>query len=264
MPDRAQTSPSHCGIASVAFAVFGLAAGAACAYGPQGHLIAGRVADGLLCGRAAAQVADIAKGQSLGEIGLWADQIRSDPAYDYAAPWHYMNIADGDDLADFEHPPEGDVLWAIGHFEAELRDESLGREQRYEALAFLVHFIVDIHQPLHVGLAEDRGGNAIELRYKGKTTNLHRLWDTDVIEWTGLSVGDYVKSLADEAAQDSVSLDPLVWARESLALRAQVYAYGAPGRQPPRTYLDAAAEITHERLRLAALRLAGTLNEQFC
>lgn len=242
----------------------GLVVGDVSAYGPQGHLIAGRAAQDLLCERAADTIADLRDGDSLGEIGLWADQIRSNDAYDYAAPWHYMNIADGERLADFTHPAEGDVLWAIGHFSAQLGDTMRSRTERSEALGFLVHFIVDIHQPLHVGLAEDRGGNAIELRYQGETTNLHRLWDTDVIDWTGLSVSDYARSIAAEPPVRNVSLDPLVWAAESLALRPRVYGYGRDGREPSRAYLDAAADITRERLALAALRLAGTLNAILC
>lgn len=240
-----------------------LASSVSVAYGPQGHLIAGGVAEELLCERAAATVSDLADGDGLGEIGLWADEIRSLGAYDHAAPWHYMNIADGERLVDFDHPPEGDVLWAIGYFSERLADGTLSRRERFEALAFLVHFVVDIHQPLHVGLAADRGGNAIELRYDGEETNLHRLWDTHVIEWTGLSVREYARSLAGEGADD-VSLDPTAWAAESRALRSSVYAYGSRRREPPESYLDAAAGITRERLRLAALRLAGTLNGLLC
>lgn len=247
----------------VALAAFSLVSSVGVAYGPQGHLIAGIAAEDRLCERAAATVSDLAGGDSLGEVGLWADEIRSLGTYDHAAPWHYMNIADGRRLADFEHPPEGDVLWAIDHFAGRLVDSTLSRQQRFEALAFLVHFVVDLHQPLHVGLAEDRGGNAIELLYDGEETNLHRLWDTHVIEWTGLPVRRYATSLVGNDADD-VSLDPMDWAAESLALRRSVYAYGAARRQPPDSYLDAAADVTQERLRLAALRLAGTLNRLLC
>jgi hypothetical protein len=240
-----------------------LVSGVCAAYGPQGHLIAGIAAGDRLCERAAATISDLADGESLGEIGLWADEIRSRGTHDHAAPWHYMNIADGERLADLEHPPEGDVLWAIEHFSERLVDDSLSRQQRFEALAFLVHFVVDIHQPLHVGVAEDRGGNAIELRYDGEETNLHRLWDTHVIEWTGLSVRGYARSLAGTAAGE-ISLDPMVWAAESLSLRPNVYAYGAERRQPSNPYMDVAARITRERLRLSALRLADTLNRLLC
>lgn len=264
MPDPGRAPNRRPPLVSAALVLFGIVAGDALAYGPQGHLIAGRVAEDLLCRRAASVVADLRDGASLGEIGLWADQIRSNDAYDRAAPWHYMNIADGERLAEFAHPPEGDVLWAIEHFSAQLGDTTRSRTERSEALGFLVHFIVDLHQPLHVGLAEDRGGNTIELRYKGETTNLHRLWDTDVIDWTGLSVADYAGSIAAGAAARNVSLDPLVWAAESLALRPRVYGYGRDGREPPDDYLDAAAAITRERLALAALRLAATLNTILC
>jgi hypothetical protein len=241
----------------------GLVSSAGVAYGPQGHLSAGIAAEDRLCERAAATISDLADGEGLGEIGLWADEIRSRGTHDHAAPWHYMNIAEGERLTDFEHPPEGDVLWAIEHFSERLVDASLSRQQRFEALAFLVHFVVDIHQPLHVGLAEDRGGNAIELRYDGEATNLHRLWDTHAVEWSGLSVRAYARSLVGTTA-DEISLDPMVWAAESLALRPSVYAYGAERRQPSNPYLDVAARITRERLRLSALRLAGTLNRLLC
>ncbi|HUF72232.1 MAG TPA: S1/P1 nuclease [Gammaproteobacteria bacterium] len=263
MPDSIGKSLHLKCLPVLALAVSALASSVSVAYGPQGHLIAGRVAEGLLCERAAATISDLADGDSLGEIGLWADEIRSLGTYDHAGPWHYMNIADGERLADFGHPPEGDVLWAIGHFSERLVDSTLSRQERFEALAFLVHFVVDIHQPLHVGLAEDRGGNAIELRYNGEETNLHRLWDTHVIEWTGLSVREYARSLG-SAGADDVSLDPMVWAAESRALRSSVYAYGSERRRPPSSYLNAAADITRERLRLAALRLAGTLNTMLC
>jgi hypothetical protein len=236
-------------------------------YGPDGHRLAGRAAESMLCTDAQAEVARIGDGQSLGELGLWADQIRSNPAYADAAPWHYMNVADHASIADFEHPPEGDVLWAIGHFRARLADRSLAVAERAEALKFLVHFIVDLHQPIHVGRADDRGGNAIELRFRGQPTNLHRFWDTDVIAWVDLSQAAYVERMqaGDWAAPAAAVAAPVeAWAEESLALREQVYSFGRAGAEPPRAYLDAAADISGRRLALAAARLAATLNAVFC
>lgn len=229
-------------------------------------MIAGQVADELLCERAREEVAVLGDRQDLGELGLWADRIRSDPAYADAAPWHYMNIADDVPLSEFEHPSEGDVLLAIDRFAGRLRDVSRGRSERSEALKFLVHFIVDLHQPLHVGLADDRGGNSVLLRYRGESTNLHRLWDTHAIDWAGLSLRSYRLSVQrDVMASDSpVSLDPLVWAEESLALRPAVYDFGEANHEPDAAYMNFAASTTHDRLVAAAQRLAGTLNAAFC
>ena len=229
-------------------------------------MIAGRAAEVLLCERAQSRIIDLAGGEDLAEIGLWADRIRSNQNYADTGPWHYMNIRTGGRLTDFEHPPEGDVLWAIGHFSDQLGDETLGRVEHVEALKFLVHFIVDLHQPLHVGLAEDRGGNTVNLEFRGEDTNLHRFWDTHAIESSGLSVGAFARSLRGDIvdAAEPVSLDPLVWAAESLALRARVYDFGRAGREPPRRYIDFAGRTTRERLSVAARRLAGTLNDLFC
>jgi hypothetical protein len=251
--------------ASVALAAC-LPAMEALGYGPEGHLIAGRAAEPMLCRRAADAVARLGGGDDLGEIGLWADRIRSDAAYANAAPWHYVNIPDGARVDDHRTPPEGDVLWAIEHFRARLVDGALDDRERGEALRFLVHFVVDLHQPLHVGLAEDRGGNGVAILYAGETINLHALWDTQVVERAGLSLADYTKIVTRRAAavDDGDVLDHEMWAAESLALRGVVYAFGAAGREPSAEYLDRGAALTQTRLALAAARLAGTLNSIFC
>jgi hypothetical protein len=213
---------------------------------------------------AAREVRRLGDGDDLGEIGLWADRIRSDPEYADTSPWHYMNIADGESLAEFEHPPEGDVLWAIARFSSRLGNESLGRDARSEALKFLTHFVVDLHQPLHVGLAEDRGGNEVMLRFRGERTNLHRFWDTHAVVQAGQSLRANTAEVTRLAAASvaDAGTDPLQWAQESLDLRARVYDFGSA--EPPQAYLDFAAQVTQERLVLASLRLAATLNGIFC
>lgn len=243
-----------------------LAAPAAWPYGPEGHLIAGRAAEPMLCKQAAAEIERLGDGEDLGELGLWADRIRSDPGYADAAPWHYMNIADGESLLAFEHPPQGDVLWAIEHFSARLGEQDLDREARGEALRFLVHFVVDLHQPMHVGREEDRGGNEIELLFRGERTNLHRFWDSGAIALADETMAEYAARVGRLAAAIEVetNLDPVVWAQESLDLRPRVYDFGAAGRELPPRYEDFAALVSRERLALSARRLAGLLNRIFC
>ena len=86
------------------------------AFGPDGHRVAGGVAEAYLCSTATREVERLGAGDTLGELGLWADRIRGDERWRISAPWHYMNIADGAALSDYRSPPEGDVLWAIAHF----------------------------------------------------------------------------------------------------------------------------------------------------
>ncbi len=242
-----------------------LLAGPACAYGPEGHRIAGELAEPLLCRPAAAQVAALGKGQSLAELGLWADEIRDRKAWRHTGPWHYMNLPDGASVAGYRHPPEGDVLWAIEHFSMRLA-AARSASDRLEALRFVVHFVVNVHQPLHVGRAADRGGNDVDVRYRDKTVNLHRFWDTDVLRLAGLSETRYeaaLRPLVADLAVHSGDSPPETWAAESLALRPWVYDFRRQGREPARldaAYLDRAEAVTRLRLAQAAVRLAATLN----
>ena len=257
------------------------AASGAHAFGPEGHLIAGSLAEPLLCPSVRNEIRNLDRSvrsdlNDFAELGLWADRIRSLPSWRHTSPWHYMNIErDAPNLAAalravraFEHPPEGDVLWAIEHFSARLANRALSPAARADALRFVAHFVVDIHQPLHVGRAGDRGGNTIEVAVRGTAVNLHRFWDTDVIALANLSPARYARRLAArEISARPVATAPALWAAESLFLRAQIYD-GVPAAAGvhalTESYQQSAQRLTERRLREAGHRLAATLNSLLC
>lgn len=252
------------------------------AFGPPGHEIAGMLAEPRLCAAARSEVARLGRGESLAQLGLWADSARDSPQWRDSAPWHYVNVADPPDhtraaalaaIRGVVHPREGDVLEAIERFEAVLHDRTRSRGERADALRFVVHFVVDVHQPLHVGRAADRGGNTVDVRHGGEVVNLHRFWDTDALEERGESVERRARrlraalaALPAERAHEPVE----VWAAESLELRGTVYAFGRANTRGGGAielddgYLAAASHALDGRLALAAARLAAALNALFC
>ena len=149
-------------------------------------------------------------------------------------------------------------------------------QRRAEALRFLVHFVADVHQPLHVGRAADRGGNEIPVYLGGKRSNLHGLWDAQALLKADRRTRDY--RVADQASairalteSDVAALQRapvLEWARESQQLRPYVYhftpASGDGPFRPDVAYLDGAREISMLRLSQAGVRLAGVLNGLYC
>jgi len=251
----------------------------ALAFGGLGHRTAGLLAERVLCPAARSEVADLGDGKSLGELGLWADTIRPDPAWERAVPWHYINFPDlppGAGLEQaraaidaFHHPPEGDVLTAIVHFTAILADRSRPREERSEALRFVVHFVVDVHQPVHVSRASDGGGTELDVRIGDDVRSLHGFWDTTVFNRRGVPPEQFAQDL--EASFDAVPTarahdPPAQWAAESLVLRPTVYSF-APAEGPvplDDAYRQMAQRIAEQRLVLAAARLAATLNGALC
>ena len=158
------------------------------------------------------------------------------------------------------------VLTALARFEKVLGDESLATSQRGIALRFVVHFVVDIHQPLHVGRAEDRGGNLVPVLMDGRETNLHALWDGEPLQRPG-GPGPRDRALAlPVPGRAGVSrwqrATAVAWARESQALRRQAYGFerGAGPAVLPAVYLADARSTIDRRLAQAGVRLAGRLN----
>ncbi|NND36484.1 MAG: S1/P1 nuclease [Gammaproteobacteria bacterium] len=246
------------------------------AYGPTGHRIVGTIAESYLCAEADVAIGSLLDGESLAEAGLWADRIRGNPDWRYTSPWHYINVADDAPIERAGGGDRGDVLWAIRRFSAEVADPSVSPRRRAEALRFLVHFIADVHQPLHVGREEDRGGNEIDVLLGSKRTNLHALWDAQALlkadrRGAGYRVDGQTEAILRLTERDVRRLQrtpPRVWARESQYLRPYVYAFRANSTggvlRPDADYLALARELSKLRLSQAGVRLAGELNRVFC
>lgn len=162
-------------------------------WGPDGHRIVCEVAYQRLTPRALELVSSLQGGgrKKFVESCLWADEAR-DTTHEETYSYHFINIPAGGQNADMSRDcREGCVPWAIEHYARTLTDPSASRRGRSEALKFLAHFVADIHQPLHAGRLEDRGGNEIETSFFGDCgtredpLNLHRVWNWRLLDHCG-------------------------------------------------------------------------------
>jgi len=239
----------------------------AAAFGPSGHRLAGYIAEQHLCAETRIALEPLLAGMTLADAGLWPDTIRRLPEWEHSKPWHYLNVSDHGSVARAARQGPDNVLAALARFEKELGNASLGNQQRGLALRFVVHFVVDLHQPLHVGRESDRGGNLIPVLVGERETNLHAVWDGELLRPPGgLSARDRVRRLPPPAAPDVRRwqlASPLDWARESQALRSRVYGFTRPADRPaalPPDYLERSRSVIDQRLLMSGVRLAGRLN----
>lgn len=251
--------------AQMALVVLFLAAPSAVfAWGPNGHRIVGRIAMSHLTDEAARAVQCLIGPEGLDQVSTWPDEIRSDPAWSRATPWHFISIDDNETLETTARDPNGDVLEAIQRFTAVLRDPQASRESKQEALKFLVHFVGDIHQPLHVGRRADRGGNSIKVSLFGQETNLHSVWDAGLIDAEKLSFTEFTAFIDHPTLREIQawqSATPADWANESKAVRDRVYQIGDGKLSYDYDYGE--IPLIKQRLLQAGVRLAGLLNSIF-
>ena len=151
------------------------------AWGPIGHRVVGEIAYKNLSYFTKKKVEKILSGESMAKASTWADEIKSDPAqYRHTFDWHYMSWTSGE--SDYEYKEgSGKLKIAIDEQSKILKSDSSSVRDKLFALRFLIHLIGDLHQPLHVGNGHDRGGNDCKVFYHSEKTNLHRLWDEDII-----------------------------------------------------------------------------------
>lgn len=242
-----------------------LLAGPAMAWGPIGHRAVGEIAQNHLTSKAKRAVEELLAPATLAQVACWADEIRYLPEWKQAEPWHFISIDDGETLSTTARNPAGDVLEAMERMERTLRDGKASREERAQALKFLVHFVGDVHQPLHVGRRADEGGNKVAVVFNGTPIDLHWVWDALIIRDQGMSYTELARDL-DHPTSDEIAnwqrASFADWIAESQALRAEVYTLPADGKI---NYLYAYEHWPTIRRRLlqAGVRLAGRLNAIF-
>jgi hypothetical protein len=237
------------------------------AWGPEGHEIIAMVAENHLDAGSQQMMRLLLGNTHLYAVAVWADDIRSERPL--TKPWHYVDIPFGSKYEpDRDCPVETScVVGQIGRFLGVLIEPRADREQREEALKFLVHFVADIHQPMHAA-REAWGGNDLAVRFLGSDRcgpspcNLHGVWDWSLIEHTGLTPDAYAARLeqlikAEDLNRQAGGL-PKDWANESLAL-AQA-AWVPAGTNLDEHYYDRQIKVVDRQMALAGLRLAKLLN----
>jgi len=232
------------------------------AWGRVGHQVVGAVAENHLNRKAKKKINEILGGEALATASTWMDEVRGNPKYRYMSDWHWVTIPDGKTYAQAEKNPHGDIVMAIDRALKELGSHQLSREKEMENLKILIHLVGDIHQPLHVGNGTDKGGNGTRVKWFGKASNLHRVWDSEMIENTQLSDTELVLSLdrvSKNKAKKLQNTSIFDWARESMELRKQVYAIGDGNLGYE--YASQNIKTVRKRLLEAGVRLAGLLNE---
>lgn len=243
----------------------------ALAWGSEGHRIIAEIAEQYLTPEAAHQVRDllaIEGDTTLADVANWADQIRHQRPE--TAPWHFVDIP----ISAPRYDPardcrQGDCVVAkIEQFEATLADKRASQRDRLEALKFVVHFVGDLHQPLHASDNNDKGRNEVHVTFEGRHTNLHAVWDTYILE---PAVNDGERGYAQQLTSHITATDvarwqhgkPEDWANEAHQVAVSVI-YGIlqhdEGRLPE-SYERYALPVVNKQLERAGVRLAFVLNQ---
>lgn len=254
------------GMRSMMAMLFLLLPALAHAWGPSGHRMVARLAENQLDATSRAEVRrllGILGASSLPEIANWADDMRSDPAQRElsraTSRLHFVNFTDS--RCTYDEPricANGQcVVAAIQRHAAVLGDRSATDRSRAEALRYLVHFVGDVHQPLHAGYRSDRGGNNHQVRFNGKGSNLHAIWDSPVLGSRRLRWNDYARLLERAPISDNTA-NPIDWAEQSCRISRDKGVY-PQGRTIDKAYLDRMRPLAERQIRLAGKRLAKLL-----
>lgn len=238
----------------------------ALAWGPRGHRIVADLAEAKLTPQARAAVQKLLAlrgAHHLDDVANWADDLRdTDPAlFRRTRRLHFVNFHSRDCIYD---PPRdcrnGEcAVAAIDKYSAILANHSNSPAERAEALAFVVHFVGDIHQPLHADYRHDAGGNDFQVRWRGRGTNLHHVWDSLMLDSTHLSAAQFTDKLAAQHTRIATGGTPTQWAEESCRIDRDAGVYPS-SRRIDAAYVDRELPIAEQRLRQAGARLAALLN----
>ncbi len=200
-------------------------------------------------------------------ISNWADEIRADRPQ--TTSWHFVNIEVGSKGYDLRRDCAHDdcVVAQINRDQAVLRDPHAPQAAKLEAFRFLIHFVGDLHQPLHAADRHDKGGNNLAVLLNRRRSNLHRVWDEDLVEAQGSDPNAVVASIeAGLSPQDKTRMavgTPVDWVNETFAVGVKEIYARVPPKGPvrlPRDYARRESNVVRLQLARAGIRLAMLLN----
>ncbi len=231
-------------------------------WGADGHKLVAKIAYSQLHTAVKDSVMKYLLGASIEEASVWMDEIKADKSLDYQKPWHYINI-NKDSV--YNPTDTANIIWALNKVVAELKNrQHYSKEQVAIDLKILIHLMGDLHQPLHVGYESDQGGNTIHVFYAATPSNLHRIWDTEIIRegvlgqplaWANLN--QFTKPELTQIKH----IDFVAWLNESRSKLDTVYDF--KGDNITHKYITKNAPLVERQLLLGGVRLAAVLNDIF-
>ena len=237
------------------------------AWGREGHQVIALIAEQYLTAASKAKAADLLGGSVIDAAANWADEYRRD--HRETGPWHYIDIPLADSKIDMarECPNGNCVIAKTEQFLAVLRDPNADKDAKGQALKFVIHFVGDLHQPLHDEDNGDKGGNTRHVTFDGHPGNLHWVWDTGLLQHISRSPAALAAELEiqitpqDKSEWQEGSIED--WVMEAHRL-AQTVAYGDLSNENPAAinaaYERQAVPVIELQLEKAGVRLAYLLD----
>lgn len=240
------------------------------AWGTNGHRISGEIASHYLTPKARAAVKAILGDESIAMASNWADFIKSDDNYRYLYNWHFIDFDKSYTLPEMkaflEKDTDVDAYTKLNFMIAELKKKTTTKENKLLYLRMIIHVVEDMHQPMHTGHKDDKGGNDVKLNWFGKPTNLHSLWDSELIDFQQLSYTEYATAVnhATPAQVAEWQKAPVSqWLYESNQLAEKIYAEAKPDSNLSYKYNFNNIATLNQQLLKGGIRLAGVLNAIF-
>ncbi|MBE9668079.1 S1/P1 nuclease [Mucilaginibacter boryungensis] len=240
------------------------------AWGTNGHRICGEIAYSYLTPKAKLAVQQILGNESVAMASNWADFIKSDDNYRYLSAWHYVDFDKPYTLPEMKaflaKDTEVDAYTKMNFLIAELKKPTTTKENKLLYLHMLIHIVEDVHQPMHTAHKDDQGGNGFKVSWFGKPTNLHSIWDTELINFQELSYTEYAAAINHTTAAQRAEWQkaPISeWLYESNQLAEAIYAGAKPNDNLSYKYNFNNLATLNQQLLKGGVRLAGVLNEIF-
>lgn len=235
------------------------------AWGQIGHDTTSSIAERHLTKKAKKKISKILDGKSIVYWSNWLDNACHHPEYSYALTWHYKNIEEGQNYEDVPPFESGDIVTALNEQIGKLKSHNLSKEEEALALKMLIHFFGDIHQPMHFGRKVDLGGNKVKVKFFKADTNLHHVWDEELVEsghkWTYDEWTDQLDRLSKDQIWQLCQGDIDDWAQETFAITKKIYEATPEGTNISYDYVADWTPTVEQQFVRGGIRLAYILNE---
>ena len=249
-------------------------------WGPTGHDVVAAIAERHLTDKTKEALDELLEGRSIVYYSSWMDNIQNSPywkdGYNKTKTWHYANVDKGHTYQTMTKNENGDVVAALVQLTNELsyNYENLTDSMRCDYVKMIVHMVGDMHCPMHAGRLSDLGGNRTKVRWFGRNTNLHSVWDSKIVEsarnWSYSEWRDQLdrpnRGLEDEFYESVSSGTIEDWFVETVENASVIYEYVEGKEENPNLsyqFVYDFSPMLENRLLVGGYRLAYVLNSIF-